>query len=438
MSIVELVREAGVVGAGGAGFPTHAKIDTRADIVIANGAECEPLLRTDQYIMDHYAEELIAGLKLVVNQVAAQHGIIALKRKHRAVVEKLQSLVAQEPNIEVLLLDNVYPTGDEHVLVNLAIRKVVPEGGIPLQVGAVVSNVTTLLNVYYASLGHPVLDRFVTVVGEVQSPAIVKVPVGTMVSELIDAVGGPTIQDYRVIHGGPMMGDVLESLATPVTKLTGGLIVLPSSHKMIVQKTRDLKTQFRKARSACCQCVYCTTMCPRYRLGHNLEPHKVMRALGGSIEDNIEDFTQAYLCTECGICGFYACVHELMPFQANRWVKEKLRDSQTPNPHRRTDITVRDGLMPIGVPTERLLKRVRLGQYEVHGALSVLELQPSVVSIPLRQHIGAPAQAIVQVGDKVERGQLVGEIPGDALGAKVHSTITGYVTEVTDHVVIKS
>ena len=147
MSIVELVREAGVVGAGGAGFPTHAKIDTRADIVIANGAECEPLLRTDQYIMDHYAEELIAGLKLVVNQVAAQHGIIALKRKHRAVVEKLQSLVAQEPNIEVLLLDNVYPTGDEHVLVNLAIRKVVPEGGIPLQVGAVVSNVTTLLNV---------------------------------------------------------------------------------------------------------------------------------------------------------------------------------------------------------------------------------------------------------------------------------------------------
>ena len=94
--------------------------------------------------------------------------------------------------------------------------------------------------------------------------------------------------------------------------------------------------------------------------------------------------------------------------------------------------------MPIGVPTERLLKRVRLGQYEVHGALSVLELQPSVVSIPLRQHIGAPAQAIVQVGDKVERGQLVGEIPGDALGAKVHSTITGFVTEVTDHVVIKS
>ena len=139
-----------------------------------------------------------------------------------------------------------------------------------------------------------------------------------MVSELIDAVGGPTIQDYRVIHGGPMMGDVLESLATPVTKLTGGLIVLPSSHKMIVQKTRDLKTQFRKARSACCQCVYCTTMCPRYRLGHNLEPHKVMRALGGS-EDNLRlcrlSLYQSEFADSMPVCG-------LCP-SGNRWVKEK-------------------------------------------------------------------------------------------------------------------
>lgn len=436
MSIVELVKDAGVVGAGGAGFPTHVKINAQAELVIANGAECEPLLQTDQHIMEHYAEEVIAGLKLVMNRVSAQRGVIALKRKHQAIAQRLQALGADEPSLDILLLDNVYPAGDEHVLVNLAMRKVVPEGGIPLEVGAVVSNVTTLRNVYHASLGQPVIERLITVAGEVANPAIVKAAIGTSISEVIETVGGARIPDYSVILGGPMMGEVLSDLSTPVTKLTGGLIILPRTHKMIVQKTRDLKTQFAKARSTCCQCMYCTTMCPRYKLGHNLEPHKVMRALGGIIEGNLKDFTQSYLCTGCGICGFYACVHELMPFQANRMIKERLKKEQISNPHRRTNITVRDGIMPLGIPTNRLLRRIRLSQYEAKESLRVLEIQPRQVSIPLSQHIGVPARAVVGIGDRVEKGQLIGEIPSDSLGSAVHASISGRVVEVADRILI--
>lgn len=437
MNIVEIVKESGVVGAGGAGFPTHVKINAKADIVIANGAECEPLLQSDLYIMANYSQELIEGIKLVMNQSGAKVGLIALKRKHKEVVDKLANLLVSEPTLELLLLDNIYPAGDEHVLVNLAIDKVVPESGIPLQVGAIVSNVTTLVNVYKASLGFPVTERVVTVTGEVGNPALVLAPIGTSLAEIIATAGGIKSDDYAVIVGGPMMGEVVGNLNSPITKLTSALIVLSKDHKVIVQKTMDLKMQFAKARSTCCQCMYCTTMCPRYRLGHNLEPHKVMRALGGFLEENLEDFSQVYLCTECGLCGFYACVHELMPFQANRMLKEKLRSEKIDNPHTKGDIAVRDGIVPLGVPSDRLLRRLRLNQYESGKSLELLKAHPKQVAIPLQQHIGKLAQAVVKVGDWVEKGRLIGEVPLGELGSAVHASLTGRVLEVSDQIVIR-
>ena len=438
MSIVELVKNAGVVGAGGAGFPTHVKIDAKADIVIANGAECEPLLQSDQRAMDLYTDQLIAGLRLVMQQVGAERGFIAVKEKHHVLVQKIRESLATETSMELLPLENMYPAGDEHVLVNLATGRVVPEGGIPLNVGVVVTNVATLINIYYASQGQPVIERLVTVIGEVANPAVVRVPIGTPVSTIISALGGMKSDDCVVISGGPMMGEMLADLNSPITKLTSGLIVLPRNHKVVTLKSQKPQNHFIKARSTCCQCNYCTLMCPRYQLGHNLEPHKVMRALGGAIDERLEDFTQAYLCSECGICGFYACVHELMPIQINRMLKQRLRQAQIPNLHQRTDVAKRNPVLPTGIPADRLLRRIGLGAYDVKTPLDEVQVTPREVFLPLRQHIGAPAEARVQVGDRVERGQLIGEIPAGSLGARIHASISGEVVAVTDTVVIRA
>ncbi|MCP4376468.1 MAG: hypothetical protein GY794_09870, partial [bacterium] len=147
MSLIETVKQAGVIGCGGAGFPTHVKIDTQADVVIANGAECEPLLNSDQRVMEHYSDELVEGIALVMRQVGATRGIIGLKKAYHGSIDALSSRIASVDGLEIGLLDNFYPSGDEQILLTELTGRIVPEGGIPPNVNSVVSNVLTMVQV---------------------------------------------------------------------------------------------------------------------------------------------------------------------------------------------------------------------------------------------------------------------------------------------------
>lgn len=177
--IAEKVRAAGVVGAGGAGFPTHIKLDSKVDTVIANGAECEPLLRADRYLMTRHAPQVAEGLRLVMQATGAARGIIALKREYEEATEALGSVVRDSSDVELHLMKSYYPAGDEFLLVYEATRRQVPEGGIPLEVGVVVQNVGTLYNVAQAQRDVPVTHRWLTVSGEVKEPKVLRAPVGT-------------------------------------------------------------------------------------------------------------------------------------------------------------------------------------------------------------------------------------------------------------------
>jgi Na+-translocating ferredoxin:NAD+ oxidoreductase RnfC subunit len=299
------VREAGVVGAGGAGFPTHVKLSAQAEIVVVNAAECEPLLKTDQQLAARYPEQVIKGLTLAMEATGAQKGIIALKAKYQAALTALEPYLSA--NIQIAVLPDIYPAGDEVITIWLTTGRRVPPGGIPLNIGVVVNNVQTLINVARAVDGEVVTTRTLTVTGAVKRPSTVTVPIGTSLREMLNLAGGAWEEDLAYIEGGPMMGTQITDLSLPVTKTTGGLIALPSDHPLIQRKQMALETVLRIAKSVCEQCCFCTELCPRHMIGHELSPHLLIRAVNYQAIGSLSKLASALTCSECGVCEVYAC-----------------------------------------------------------------------------------------------------------------------------------
>jgi len=438
--IVEKVRAAGIVGAGGAGFPTHVKLSADVERVLGNGASCEPLLMSDPYIMERETEGVLRGLFLAMQSTGAVRGTICLKGKHHKAMEVVSKAVGSGSfkNIDVFELGDFYPAGDEQVLVYDVMGRVVPEGGIPLQVGAVVSNVESLLNISRAvDEGNPVIERYLTVTGEVAKPLVIKVPIGTSIDEVIDFAGGATVNDFKVVIGGPMMGVVSSDLTIPVTKTTSGVIVLPADHNVIAGKTSDPDRMMRITKLVCCQCSRCTDLCPRHLLGHSLEPHKIMRQLGSKMFLSSEIMADALICCECGICEKYACPMMISPREVNARIKRDLLKDGVKRSPRHDEYRPSRFRAFRKVPTRRLVERLQVGQYDGHPGFVEERIPVKEVSIPLKQHLGAPAVSVVKVGDHVGQGNLIGEIPDGALGARVHASIEGTVISVDDVVVIR-
>lgn len=436
--IISKVRDAGVVGAGGAGFPTHVKLGAKVEQVLVNGASCEPLLSSDPYLMEVYPDLLMRGLKLVMACTGAEQGTICIKNKHSKVIEILKKTARKKEfkQIDIFELEDFYPAGDEHVLVNEVVKKVVPEGGIPLEVGVVVTNVESLLNIARAvEEDAPVVDRYLTIAGEVEEPMIVKAPVGTAIGDLIDLAGGPTIDNWKVVIGGPMMGAVTDDLTTPVTKTTSGIIVLPATHNVVAGKITDPARILRLTQVACCQCMRCTDTCPRNLLGHVLEPHMIMRNLRLGITNEIME--DALICSECGICEKYACPMLVSPREVNRQIKLALMKKGHRRERKKTKFNPSFFMKVRKIPSKRLLQKLGIGQYDTHPDFFEGNVEVKSVSIPVHQHIGAPSEAMVKKGDRVKKGDVIARIPEKSLGASIHASIEGIVSSVGETIVIE-
>lgn len=428
-NLTGLVERSGVVGAGGAGFPTHVKLNARADVVIINGAECEPLLRVDQQLMAREAGRLLQALELMVEQVGAREGVVALKEHYHGAVEALRRALSGHPRLRLHLLGAFYPAGDEQVIVYEVTGRVVPEGGIPLNVGAVVANVETALNILGAAEGRSVTDKYVTLTGAVRAPKTVKVPLGITVAEALSLAGGAAVEDYRVVNGGPMMGQLV-SPESAVTKTTKGLIVIPAGHPLLSSLERPLQASIRQAATACMQCSLCSEVCPRGLLGHRLQPHKLMRLAGyGSLCDPEQTPMNAYLCCGCRLCE-YACVMDLQPWRLNGNLKgilagKGIRNELKSQPEHAAPF--RDYKR---YPVHKLIRQLGLTPYDVDAPLEEGERVFSKVTLPLRQHAGLPAEPVVRAGDAVEKGALIARIPEGKLGANLHASISGRITSV--------
>jgi Na+-translocating ferredoxin:NAD+ oxidoreductase RnfC subunit len=430
------IEKAGVVGAGGGGFPTHVKAASDADVVLANGAECEPLLRADSELLISDAARVIEGLRIIRESVGASRAVIALKAKNVTAIEAVEKALPEDGAIEIKRLENVYPAGDEYLLVYDCTGRVIPEGGIPLDVGVVVNNVTTLAQIADALDGRPVTDRLVSVQGEIAHPATFRVPIGTAIGDVLELAGG-IAGDASVLIGGPMMGRVASDLSEPVTKTVAGLIALPSDHRMITVRAGTRSSVLRLARAACCQCLACTELCPRALLGHDLAPHRTVRAVQyDTLPADHAHVTSAFLCCECGMCELFACPLEIQPRRILADLKAELVRRGVENPHRRQDLSPDDVREYRQIPSARLVQRLGLAPYNGPAPLDSRTVAPRRVVLRLAAHTGAPAQAVVSPGDRVLRGDLVAEIPKGKLGARVHASIDGTIAEVTPEEVV--
>jgi Na+-translocating ferredoxin:NAD+ oxidoreductase RnfC subunit len=434
MNLVEQVRQAGVVGAGGGGFPTHVKLAAKADTVIANGAECEPLLHKDAVLMEEQAAELVRGMLLAMEAVGAKDGVIGIKGKKKHAVEAVNAAV-KGTNVRVQLLGDYYPAGDEYDLVYNVTGRLIPPQGIPINVGVVVNNVETFVNIAAAKDGKPVTHKMLTIAGAVKSPVTLRVPLGTTYRDCLAAAGGLTTDDPVLVIGGLMMGQTTDDLDTPITKTATGVVILPRSHHVIERKLKPNKVQAQIGKSACDQCRYCTEYCPRFLLGYAVEPHQVMRSLAFTAT-GADYFNQwATLCCSCGLCTLYACPEELFPKEACDDGKAALRRANikwsgptTVKPH-----PMHDGRR---VPIKTLTKKLHVQDYDLPAPLSADGISPSRLVLPLKQSAGTACQAKVRVGDRVRAGQVIGEPAPNALGAVLHAPVAGRVSAVTEQQII--
>ncbi|MBW7996754.1 MAG: electron transport complex subunit RsxC [Candidatus Glassbacteria bacterium] len=289
----KLIREAGIVGLGGAAFPTHVKLsppaDKTIDTFLVNGAECEPFLNADYRQMMERAGELIEGIKILIKILGCERTLVAVEDNKPAALEKLDSLLAGEQDIAVAPLRTKYPQGGEKQLVEALTGRHVPSGGLPMDVGCLIQNVSTILSVFDAvTKGRPLLDKVVTVAGASGNPGNYLVRIGTPVEEVLTQVEGEIPENLgKVIMGGPLMGLALPGLDVPVLKGTNGLVLMEHPVPVPVHEP-------------CIRCGRCVDTCPV-----RLVPCELALFAENERWDKCREY-HVMDCIECGSCS-YTC-----------------------------------------------------------------------------------------------------------------------------------
>ena len=438
--IIAKIKDAGIVGMGGATFPTHVKLSVppgkKAECVIINGVECEPYLTSDHRTMLEHGEELVVGVTILMKAVGVGKAYIGIENNKPDAIAHLTKIAAGYKGIEVVPLKVMYPQGGEKQLIAAVTgRQVPPPPALPIDVGAVVCNASTTVAVYQAVLKNkPLIERVVTVTGKsVKEPKNLLTRMGTPISALIEAGGGLPGDAGKVINGGPMMGSLITSLETPVTKTTGGLLVLPGNHPLIQRRRQDERTLLAIDRTVCEQCRLCTDLCPRHLIGHELSPHLLVRAVNYRQAATPSLLLSALTCSECNVCESVACPVGISPMRINRLLKRELRakNLRYDGPLRPADEMAKHRLVPV----KRLISKLGLGPWDQDAPRTAVDGEVACVSLPLRQHIGISAVPCVAPGERVTRGQLLADIPADALGAPVHASIDGQVSAITEQAI---
>lgn len=435
-NLSQILRENGIVGAGGAGFPTYAKLSDKAETIIMNCAECEPLLKLHRQLLKEHVREILKAFALIAETVGAKEAIIGIKEEYESTIEALEEYIGEYPMMRIHKLPGAYPMGDEVILIYEATGKVVRPGGLPIECGVAVFNVETVYNVYRAVFENtPVMDKYVSVVGEVEHPITVRVPIGMKIRDVVAMAGKITTPNPVYLLGGPMMGGFGED-HLPVTKTTNAVIVLPKDHSLVLRKTTKFSTAMGRAASSCCQCQCCTDLCPRHALGHPIQPHLFMRAAANRDYSDLEAYIDTMFCSSCGLCELFSCPQGLSPRSMMAEFKAGLRKAGIKPP--------KVEAAPVSTSREyrrawegRLMARLGLGDYDKEAELDDVLRSAGEVKIKLSQHIGAPAAACVQVGDMVSAGDVIGKA-ADGLSVNIHASVSGKVLEVTkDYIIIK-
>ena len=292
--ILEKIAQAGIVGMGGAGFPTRVKLSPKEpekiDYIIANCAECEPYITADYRRMLEYTDDLVSGMRVVLQLFPNAKGIFAVEDNKKDCIEKLKSTVANEQRMEVAALMTKYPQGAERQLIYAVTKRAINSSMLPVDAGCIVDNVETMIGIHNAVVaGRPLMERVVTVSGDaVSAPGNYLVLLGTSHQELIEAAGRFTVQPKKLISGGPMMGFAMVTADAPVTKTSSAILAFKEDE---VEKSRE---------TACINCARCVDVCPSRIIPSRLADYAIRHDEEGFIAMN------GLECVECGSCS-YVC-----------------------------------------------------------------------------------------------------------------------------------
>ena len=441
MNLAELqkiVYDAGIVGAGGAGFPTHRKFSDKVKQIIVNAAECEPLMMVDHHILEHHLQALIDTLNLLIDTLGADEAIIGIKGKNMHLLDEKIVASLKGTRVSIHEIPDIYPAGDEVVLTYETTGKIIPEGAIPVMVGVMVINVETVYNIHrMVERGEPVTDKYITIGGDVPKDITVKAPVGIKIKELLETAGYDDLDGKAVINGGPMMGKLVDIENDVVTKTTKGLLIFPETHSIIQRKRMPMSMTLKRASAACCNCTMCSDLCPRQLLGYDLHVHKTLRAASHSEVMNTESFLQSALCCGCGVCTVVACQQMLDPQAISMEVKGELGKQGLRRQNNKAPEKVRPERAGRLVSSQTLIDKLGIRKYVKDSVTrDYMKFDPKTVYIELKQHVGKPASATVKAGDKVKVGDVVAATAYEDLGTTMHASINGTVKAVTDRFVI--
>ncbi len=424
------MQSSSIVGAGGAGFPSHAKLADGAEILVINCAECEPLMYTDYMLMREQMSKIVEGAKIILDATDIKHAYVGIK-EHRAVMLGYSDGQTLGDGVSVKFLPNVYPMGDEINLIYETTGRLVKPGNLPITVGVIVLNGETVYNIRQAvTEGAPVTEKWLTVGGDIPERFVVKVPVGMRISELFDKLGISVSENQVMFEGGPSMGKIKSPDATIITKTTKSVLIVPKDTPTVVRKQTSMEDMLRRAAACCCACNRCTEMCPRHLLGYPLEPHKMIRAaMTNAVLDNPELIKAASLCCSCGICAEAACCQDISPKDVilnlkGILAKNKIRFTAGAEEY------VPDEDRPFHlIPSNRWEDILGVRKFDKVPKFIDEKICASKVEILMSQHIGAPSVPVVKVGDTVTEGQLIAEAAA-GLSLPQHASIDGKVTFV--------
>ena len=435
MELKELMKESGIVGAGGAGFPSYAKLADGADTLVINGAECEPLLYTDYILLQKEMPTVLSGIQAVLDYAKIPCALLCVK-EHTAIRLKLKDGTKLADRIILRTLPDVYPMGDEISLIYQATGRVVRPGNLPITAGVIVLNVETFYNIAVKlKRGENLTEKYLTIAGNIPEAIVVKVPIGVTVAELFNKNSIIIPEGHIVLDGGPSMGKVIDPDSAVITKTTKGLLILPENCEAAQSKFLDGDKSIARAETACCQCTRCTDMCPRHLLGYPLEPHKMVRTAKGAATVLPEMVISATLCCGCGICESLACCQGISPKAViNEYkallAKNKLRyvgkEDVYPAPERGWRM----------VPSERWANTLGVARFDKVGKYIGQQTNYSRVEILLRQHIGAPSVPCVEDGVYVKKGDKIAEA-AEGLSLPQYASISGKVSVYSDRIIIE-
>ena len=432
-NIKSLMQNAGIVGAGGAGFPSYAKIADGAEMLLINGAECEPLIYTDMYLLKTELQTVIDGINAVLDGAGIGKCFIAIK-EHTAKRLGLSDWQPLTERIRIRTMPDAYPMGDEINLIYQVTGRVVPPGALPIKAGVIVYNVETVYNVSRAKQGNPLTEKWLTVGGDIKNRVVVKVPIGMTVRDLFATLGVTVDDDHIVIDGGPSMGRIINHGSAVITKTTKSLLVLPRDIPAVAGKLGSYEIHIKHAQSNCCQCTRCTDMCPRALLGYPLQPHRLVRTVMTVAEQDPEIIKTASLCCGCGICEIAACcqsispravINELKGVLGKNRIKYVAEESTVPSEQRDYRL----------MPSECWKMLLGVHKMDVMPELNSTKLKTHTVELLLKQSIGAPVTPIVKAGDEVTEGQLIATNE-DGLFVPLHSSVNGKVVSVDSNKIV--